>query len=480
MLIEHDPFAPVLIWVTFILSLALIGRFMAIRLGQSGVLGELLIGVLLGNLGYFLHLELITVLREGSTIFNVVQEMLQGAPLNQAVQLHAINSENASQILTILEGKEGLTWIKIVDALDVFSRYGVIFLLFIIGLESSVTELKKTGQEAIRVAFLGVFAPVLFGFLVVAVLMPDIPFKTNLFVAAALSATSVGITARVLREMNQLQTREGKTILGAAVIDDILGLIVLALVSALIVKGKLDSLLILRIVFSASLFFVGVLWCGPWILRRMIRFFNHFLDFWEVKLFTSFIFLTLLSWLATVVDLAAIIGAFAAGLILHDDFFGEGNDLVINQRKDHHLAPESTSKASSNKEFVREGIKKLIGPFEAILAPLFFILMGIQVKLEFLMDWSVIGIALGLTVAAILGKLVAGLGGSRQDDRWLIGMGMLPRGEVGLIFASIGKTLGVLPDQLFASIILMVIITTFITPIALKKRYSNQARIKQV
>ena len=159
-----------------------------------------------------------------------------------------------------------------------------------------------------------------------------------------------------------------------------------------------------------------------------------------------------LAWLATLVQLAAIIGAFAAGLIIHDGFFESRDSLQKN----------------------RLGIKELVAPLEALLAPLFFMLIGIQVKLESFLDWHVLMIACGLIIAAILGKLISGLGANRKDDRLLIGIGMLPRGEVGLVFASIGKTLGVMSDQLFSAIILMVIVTTLVAPLWMKVRYARK------
>jgi len=295
----------------------------------------------------------------------------------------------------------------------------------------------------------------LLGFLVTLLLMPEGSFKTDLFLAATLSATSVGITARVLKEMNKLRTREAKTILGAAMIDDVLGLVILAIVSSVVLTGVIEVGVLVHVVMQVILFFAGVLLIGPWVLRRLVHVFR-FLEPWESKLAISFLFVMTLAWLATRVQLASIIGAFAAGLIIHDGFF-DGHAL----------------KGKPDKQ-----IRDLVAPLEALLAPLFFMLIGIQVKLESFLDWHVIVIALGLTVAAVLGKLVCGLGAAKKDDRLLIGIGMLPRGEVGLVFASIGRTLGVLSDELFSAIILMVIITTFMAPPWMKARYAKQKQVE--
>ena len=445
-----DPIASVIFWVTLIFFFGVMGRYIALRLHQPGVLGELLMGVLVGNLCYFFGLQLAVILREGSEIFTIMGHLLTGIPLAEAVDTTIPDPHYARQVIHALGSPQGLSLIKVAYVVDVFARYGVIFLLFMVGLDSSVAELKNTGRESFQVAVLGVLAPIVLGLLVSAALMPDSPFSTHLFVAATLSATSVGITARVLKEMKKLNTREARTILGAAMIDDILGLVILAIVSSLVINGIVSMTMVSQIVILAVVFFAAALLIGPWVLKRAVNFFS-FLDPWEAKLSIAFIFVMGLSWLATLVQLATIIGAFAAGVIIHDGYF-----------KAHE---------GENKKAV--GLKELVAPLEALLAPLFFMLIGIQVKIESFLNWHVLLIATGLIAAAILGKLVSGLGGGRQDDRMLIGIGMLPRGEVGLVFASIGRTLGVISDQLFSAIILMVIVTTFIAPIWLKARYAK-------
>ena len=449
--VEQDPMGLVIFWVTVIFAFALFGRAVAKRFNQPGVLGELLAGVIVGNLLYFFGVKLFIVLREGATVFNIIRDVLDGATLDTAV--HAVMPKGfyANQMIATLKTPAGMEYIKVGYVLDIFSRFGVIFLLFMVGLESSFQDLKRTGQEATRVALIGVIAPIILGYGVAYYLLPEATFQTALFVAATLSATSIGITARVLSDLKKLHTREAKTILGAAMLDDVLGLIILAIVSGVVINGSLEPMLVIQIILSAILFFVGVLSLGPWILHQAIRCFGSF-ELWESKLFVSFMFVMVLSWMATQVHLASIIGAFAAGLIIHDGFFAEGDG---KQR--------------------RFDIKELVAPLEAILAPLFFVLIGIQVKLESFMNGSVLLMAFALIVAAILGKLLSGLGANRKDDRLLIGFGMIPRGEVGLVFASIGRTLDVLSDELFAAIILMIIVTTLLAPMLLKQRYQALA-----
>jgi len=449
-----DPVASVVLWVTLIFFFGLMGRYAAQLVHQPGVLGELLMGVLLGNLCYFFGLPLAIVLREGGAIFEIMGEVLSGATLTAAVTMHFPTLPEAQKVIAVLQGHNGINLIRVAYVVDSFSRYGVIFLLFMVGLETSIDEIMHTGKESMRVALLGVLVPILLGFLVTLLLMPEGSLKTDLFLAATLSATSVGITARVLKEMNKLRTREAKTILGAAMIDDVLGLIILAIVSSVVLTGVIEVGVLVHVVMQVILFFAGVLLIGPWVLRQMVHAFR-FLEPWESKLAISFVFVMALAWLATLAQLASIIGAFAAGLIIHDGFF------------DGHALDGKSDKQ----------IRDLVAPLEALLAPLFFMLIGIQVKLESFLDWHVLLIAFGLTIAAVLGKLACGLGAAKTDDRLLIGIGMLPRGEVGLVFASIGRTLGVLSDELFSAIILMVIITTFMAPPWMKARY---AKLKQV
>lgn len=447
-----DPIAFVLLGVTAIFFFAIIGRYTARCLHQPSVLGELLIGILIGNLFFYYGFPLAILLREGSAIFDVIKELLNGVPLNQAVLSTLPNADYAQQVIAALSGVHGADYLKITYVVDVFSRYGVIFLLFMVGLESSLEEMKHTGRDSFFVALIGVIAPMILGFGVAYLLMPNASYQVDLFIAATLSATSIGITARVLGEMKKLNTREAKTILGAAMLDDVLGLIILAVVSSLVISGAVDMRIIIRIIVSALLFFAGTLYLGPIILRKAIRFFR-FLEPWEAKLFISFLFIMLFSWLASVIQLATIIGAFTAGIILHDGYFDD---------------------FSKSKE--KRSIYHLLSPLESILAPMFFVVIGIQVKLESFYHWNVIILASGLIIAAVIGKLLSGYGARAKNDRVLIGIGMLPRGEVGLVFASIGRTLGVITDDLFSAIVLMVIVTTFMAPFLLGARYKMKDR----
>jgi Kef-type K+ transport system membrane component KefB len=452
--ISHgDPIAPVILGVTSILFFAVIGRVVARKLDQPTVLGELLMGILLGNVAWYLGFDLITVLREGPRVFDVVSQTLSGMSCDQ-VAAAIFGSEKGQEIARIVSGPHGGQIIQVAQTVDVFSRYGVIFLLFMVGLESDLREMSEVGGGSIRVALIGVILPMTLGFMAAELLRPDLPFAASLFIAATLGATSVGITANVLTEMGYNRSPEGHIILGAAVCDDILGLIILAVVSGIVVSGSVDVSEITTVILVSSLFLIAAIAMGPAIVRFAVNILGR-LDIVEAKMFTSYLFVMVLAWMANLAGLATIIGAFAAGTILSDRYFHE------------HEEP--------GKKFVT--IRELIMPLEVILLPIFFILMGMQVKIETFLSWEVVTVAAGLLIAAIVGKLVSGLGAGRNTNRLVVGIGMLPRGEVGLVFAAIGRTLGVIDDEIFSAVVLMVIVTTLIAPPWLKvslKEHSNR------
>lgn len=449
--IHGDPIAPVILGVTSILAFAVIGRVGARKLGQPTVLGELLMGILLGNLAWYFGFDLIAVLREGPRVFEVVNSVLAGGAIND-VAVAIFGAHKGPELAEIITGPHGGQVMQVAYAVDIFSRYGVIFLLFMVGLETNLDEMQSVGADSIRVAILGVVAPVLLGFVCVLLMRPGLPLNASMFIAATLGATSIGITAHVLKEMGRSQSREGRIVLGAAVCDDILGLIILAVVSGFVVSGSVNLAQLINVVLVSCLFLVAAVMLGPATVRGMAKIMRR-LDIIEAKMFTSYLFVMVLAWMANLAGLATIIGAFAAGTLLHDGYFKE------------HLGADKERVVS---------IRELIMPLEVILVPIFFILMGIQVKIESFLSWPVMTLAAGLIVAAFAGKLVSGLGAKSPSDKWLIGVGMLPRGEVGLVFAAIGRTLGVIDDAIFSAIVIMVFVTTIAAPPILKTAIARQ------
>jgi Kef-type K+ transport system membrane component KefB len=340
-------------------------------------------------------------------------------------------------------------------AVDSFARLGVIILLFEVGLESTVKGMMKVGASSFIVAVLGVIAPFILGFGASWFFIKNIPielarivpagfslFYVHLFVGSVLCATSVGITARVFKDLGKLQMKEAQIILGAAVIDDVLGLIVLAVVSGIVTSAESGQPVafgsVFRPIVMSILFLVGTLIAGVFFVPRIMKQLAR-LRTSGVAMVSSLVFAFVLAYLANLAGLAPIVGAFAAGLLLEEVHFRGFQGEVQ--------------------------IKQLIRPVSTLMVPIFFVFMGIQVRLESFANPSIIGLAAGLTVAAILGKQICGLGILEKHlDRLTIGVGMIPRGEVGLIFASIGRNFRVIDDAAFSAIVIMVIVTTLITP----------------
>ena len=287
------------------------------------------------------------------------------------------------------------------------------------------------------------------GWMVSSIWLSEHSLDAHAFIGATLCATSVGITARVLRDINKIRTREAKIILGAAVIDDVLGLVILAIISGLIIGASTGQSVtagsILWLIAKVVTFLSGSIVLGVFFIPRVVRQVAKAKS--KGMLFTfALAFCFLLSYLSTLIGLAAIVGAFAAGLILEGVPFQEFLD-------EDERSPED-----------------MLQPLSTFLVPLFFLNMGIKIELASLLRMEVIGLALALTVVAIAGKQACGLGAVEKGlNRLSIGLGMVPRGEVGLIFAGVGLTLKVdgeriLNSSTFAAILIMVIITTLITP----------------
>jgi Kef-type K+ transport system membrane component KefB len=348
--------------------------------------------------------------------------------------------------------------LKTNDVIGALAELGVIILLFEVGLESNLDEMLEVGWSSLLVAIVGVIAPFFLGWGVAAYFLPGEATLGHIFIGATLCATSIGITARVLKDIGALQSREARIILGAAVIDDVLGLLVLAVVAGAIKAETAGAVLSLWqvsiIALKAFAFLIGAILCGRYLVPRLFQQAGR-LETRGVLLALAIAFCFLLAWLAALVGLAPIVGAFAAGLVLDKAHFES-----FRNRGDHHL-------------------EELLQPISALLAPIFFVLTGMKVDLRYFTRWELLGFAVTLTLVAIIGKQVCSLAVlERQVNRLAVGIGMVPRGEVGLIFAGIGATL-MLPSSTggsepvinaatFGVVVLMVIITTLITPPALK------------
>jgi len=391
---------PVLEAMVLILVGSKLGGALFTWMKQPAVLGELAVGILIGNLGLL-----------GVHVF----EPLRDQP-----------------------------------ALAVFAQIGVLFLLFEVGLESDVHKMLAVGASATLVAVLGVVAPMVLGTFSSRFFFPTHNELTHWFVGATLSATSVGITARVLSDVKRTSSKEGRIILGAAVIDDVLGLVVLAVVSGIIQAANqgrpFDPAAVGIIVAKATGFLVGAVVIGQWLSKVVFRFATR-IQAQGLLLSLALAFCFGLAFVAGKVGLAPIVGAFAAGLVLD---------------RAHYAALRERSG--------ERDVAELMEPLSTFLVPVFFVLMGMGVDLRVFSNQAVLGFAAVLTIAAIAGKQVCGLGVLEKGaDRLAIGLGMIPRGEVGLIFASIGSTLHiagerVVDDAVFSAVVIMVVLTTMVTP----------------
>jgi Kef-type K+ transport system membrane component KefB len=326
---------------------------------------------------------------------------------------------------------------------------------FEVGLESTLTEMRAVAPTSGLVAVIGVVAPMLFGYGVSLWLLPDAPFSLHLFIGATLCATSVGITARVLKDLDAMARPETRVILGAAVIDDVLGLIVLAVVASIAEFGAVPGPMDLSIIIGlAAGFLVGALLLGAYVMPGVFRVASK-LRTPDVLAAVAIGLCLLLAGISGAAGLAPIVGAFAAGLIL--------DEVKPFGRKSAH------------------DLTEIIGPIVAVMAPIFFVRTGMMVQLGGIGTEPLL-LALALTVVAIVGKLVAGLGvRGGTADKFTVGIGMVPRGEVGLIFANVGAGIQfegkpLIAAGVYAAIVLMVMASTVVTPPWLAQRIRQVTR----
>lgn len=412
----HGEYALTFFWIALILIVAKLSSLIE-KWGQPAVLGELLVGVLLGNLALL-----------GIHFFDVLR---------------------SDQIILFL------------------AELGVVILLFQIGLESKLEELKKVGFRATLVAIVGVVVPFATGTFLGPYLIPGLTFNAYLFLGATLTATSVGITARVFKDLGKLQIAEAKIVLGAAVIDDVLGLIILAVVSALVTVGTVSVGGVAWIIAKAVLFLVGSIVIGQMAAGPLSKAFSKIHTGVGMKFTLAISSGLFLAYFADLIGLAPIIGAFAAGLILEPVHFKYFKDpSIVRDIKEYVRIHDEEHRAQVNRVIQKHSdrhIEDIIEPIGLFLVPIFFVMTGFAVDLSTLFDFKVVLIALTLTVVAIVGKVVSGFAAGNVK-KWVVGWGMVPRGEVGLIFATIGKGLGVVNDTVFSVIVIMVILTTLMTP----------------
>lgn len=411
--------------VVLYLSAQVLGE-LAVRIGLPAVLGELIAGLAIGLSG--LHaIALGGDAHVASWMTATIQSLTGG-------------SDRA--IAEIFSGP-----VEIV--LEDYAQFGVGILLFKIGLEADLKELIRVGPQAASVAIAGVTLPFVLGYLGLSTLfhLDNIP---ALFGAAALTATSIGITSRIMQDMGVLNTREGQIILGAAVLDDILGIAVLAVAVGIAEHGTVELGDVLTTVLSAVIFVAAAIVLNRFFGPAYMDFLKNLGNPYSVFI-GAILFLTFMAAFAAIIGLESILGCFAAGIVLGD-------------------TP------------VTKELEEACTPLVALFSTVFFVTIGAKTDLTAINladPESRVGltIALFLTVLAILTKMMAGYFVFTKDkvDRFAIGAGMVPRGEVGLVFAGLGAATGALSASVNVAIILMVIGTTFAAPPLLRWAFSRQA-----
>jgi Kef-type K+ transport system membrane component KefB len=408
-----DPVALVVAGLAVLLLAGKLGGELATRLKQPAVLGELVAGIVLGNL-----------------------------PFGGSAPFHGIAAN---------------------ETIEVLAGIGALILLFEVGVESTVEQMLKVGITSLLVAILGVVVPFALGWGAGAWLLPDAGPYVHAFLGATLCATSVGITARVLQDLGASRSPEARIILGAAVIDDVLGLVILGAVAGAIASAAqgvpFSIMSVAKTTGAAVAFLVGALVIGTTSAPRLFSTASLF-QVRGILVTVSLSLCFLLAWASSLIGLAPIIGAFAAGLILEEVHF---------------------------KDFVHRGerpLEELLRPISDVFVPVFFVLMGLRTDLSAFGAPGALGLAAVLIVLAIIGKQVCSLGVTVPGvNRLAVGIGMVPRGEVGLIFANVGAGLTlngapVIGPSTFSAVVAMVVITTMVTPPALKWSLARGARGK--
>lgn len=446
-----DPFAGLLLLLFIVVVAAAVGRWIAVKLDQPPVLGELAMGALVGNVGYALRIPFFEMVMNMAALQNINAMVWNtGAPVREIIdRIMAGEGPVLSTMMEkILSGPGAVDLVNMGFGLWVFSNLGVVLLLFKVGLETNIVDMLRVGVRASAVAVVGTIAPFILGYLGSMAVAPEASATVHIFMGATLCATSVGITARVFADLKHLQSREARIVLGAAVIDDVLGLIVLAVVAGIAATGHVSLGKIAGVSLLSVLFLGTVLIVGERLAHFGMKIFRR-LDPFHLKLLYPLSLMFLFSWFSALIGLAPIVGAFAAGLVL--------NEALFAARDARHTPLED-----------------IIYPLEGLFAPIFFVLMGMQVNFATFADPHILALAGVLVVAATAGKLVSGWVAGRGVSRLTIGIGMLPRGEVGLIFASIGKSIGAVNDALYSALVIVIILTTVVTPPALKFALSRK------
>lgn len=352
-------------------------------------------------------------------------------------------------------GPSLLNWIEPTETIHLLAEIGVVLLLFEVGLESDISKLVQNGLKATSTALIGVIFPFALGYSASTYLF-NLPLLPSLFIGCTLTATSIGITLRVLSELRKQNAKETQIVLGAAVIDDIIGIILLALLYEFSVSGQVEFLNSFKVLFLIIIYLIIAPYAAAF-FAYVIKKYDEISEIPGLLTTMTICLILIFAWLARLFGAPELLGGFAAGIALSKRFF-----LFLPSRL-------QISEQFSHK------VENSMKPIIYLFAPIFFVTIGLSLNLK-AVDWGspYIWVLSGvLLAAAIIGKIFSGLALLQESNfvKWAVGLAMVPRGEVGLIFANVGKSKNVFDADLYAALIVVITLTTFFTPIALRWYY---------
>lgn len=427
---------------TVLLFFALLGRLLARRFGLAVSTGELCLGLLVGNLGYLFNIDQVTILREGAKLFETLQYALYGETLKSAVTF-TFGAAQEEKILTIITGEHGIDYLKLSQAADAFFQFGILFLIFEMGLRHQITQLKNTPLYIYGLLSLDLILAIVATSILVLIILPNVGLLEILFVAIALTSSNALLSAGIMRRHSALD-REANSLLAMTKIDNLILLILLMLMTSVMVDPLVEASGAL-LKFVVAMMFMIVAWVvGHYGLSGLVKYLRWF-ELLEVKFFVALMLAMLFSVSAYLIGLSPLIGVFMAGIVLHDVYFHPW-------------------KAQPLLDF-----RVLCAPLEIIVAPLLFFLIGFQVKMEVMLDTQAVVLSILLLLAAMANKVLGAYATPRGHHRLIMAASLWPRGEVALIVVALGKALNVLDDTLFFALVMMIVVSNLVTPPMLRR-----------
>jgi Kef-type K+ transport system membrane component KefB len=358
----------------------------------------------------------------------------------------------------VILGPSLLGWIEPFEAIKLMAEIGIILLLFEVGLSTDIKRLVHTGGKSLIVAIIGFVMPLLFGF-ALAYQLFELPLLVSLFIGGTLTATSIGITVRVLSDLKRQHSAEGQIVLGAAVLDDVLGVILLALLYEFSIGGGVSLVNAGKVLLFVIAFFVLAPIAAK-LISLLIRRFDAVSEIPGLIPTTIVSLVLFFAWLAHSLGAPELLGGFAAGLALSRRFF---LPLGVALQADEPFAHR---------------IEEQMKPIVHLFTPIFFVFVGLSLNLREI-DWGspfIWAFSLSLLVVAVIGKLMGSLLIKESwPKRWVIGIAMIPRGEIGLIFAELGRVSGIFNNEIYAAMVIVIALTTLLPPFIMKWYYGRYA-----